>query len=272
VWNFSEAARGLVIDTGAGANISGDAPLLDHQKRVLGELGPDFDITKEESLGSFSGINGPTLEAREEWNVPGFLGRKSGVSVYRTFAIPDCSLPPLLSLNSLKSGDGLLATRHDGLFMPTEKDSDIYTKFPLSYTGTHYVLPFDKADDEETDLYRILFIKVDEAGNPLDGQPRLWSEVEAAIPKMPKAEDWAAEDIHLARSESMNEPKEKKEGQVFAQRAEVWESKRPLGPPPEIDEERLKEERWDLWEVFDEKGTLTELATSRGLRTGPTLS
>ena len=63
---------------------------------------------------------------------------------------PDSDLPALTPLNSVRSGEGALLTREDALYMPDALGSEVYYKFPLHYTGTHYVLPFDRVPKEDS--------------------------------------------------------------------------------------------------------------------------
>ena len=64
-----------------------------------------------------------------------------GGTAYEGYVFPDSDLPALTSLNSVRSGEGALLTREDALYMPDAAGSEVYFKFPLHYTGTHYVLP-----------------------------------------------------------------------------------------------------------------------------------
>ncbi len=82
VWSFQSAVEGLIIDTGAGANVSGDRALLRHEPRVLQPLGEGWEIRKEQARGNFSGISGPPLESDEQWHTYGFLGAGTGATVY----------------------------------------------------------------------------------------------------------------------------------------------------------------------------------------------
>ena len=79
------------MDTGAGANVSGDRVLLRHEERVLKPLGEGWE--KERAHGDFSGINGPPLSSDEQWTVYGFLGAGTGATAYEGYVFPDSDPP-----------------------------------------------------------------------------------------------------------------------------------------------------------------------------------
>ena len=188
VWSFTSEVEGLILDTGAGANVAGDRVLQRHYERVLRPLGEGWEIHKEEAHGNFSGINGPPLSSDEQWTVYGFLGAGTGATAYEGYIFPESDLPALTSLNSVRTGEGALLTREDALYMPDDLGSEVYYKFPLHYTGTHYVLPFDKIPKED------------------DPPPVKYGRMEEVLEEYPDGTSkvWMTCSIRLMRTSSFN--------------------------------------------------------------------
>ena len=66
----------------------------------------------------------------------------------------DSDLVSLLCLRSIKQGPGVIYSGHDALHMPEEPGRDIYKKSPLEFHNeTHYFLPFDRIDHEDSTRY-----------------------------------------------------------------------------------------------------------------------
>ena len=106
----SEKVHGLVLDTGAAANVTGDSVLMSYEKDVLAPRGEAVEYI--ESHQEFTGIAEQTPQARREaWmsTYPGGIG----MSWYRAHVFEESNFPSLLCTPSVRTAGMLISCRHD---------------------------------------------------------------------------------------------------------------------------------------------------------------
>ena len=145
IWSVGGKDKfGLYMDTGAAGNLSGDIYLNNYTSKVLMKM--NLSVLKEPGSGSFSGISGDALTCKEIWTVPIFLGGGTGQTSFQSHILVDSKLPPLLSLEAMKSQGVIIDTCNDRMLYPIAQG--IYQIFTITYNGHHFILPIDKIEDQ----------------------------------------------------------------------------------------------------------------------------
>lgn len=139
------------LDTGAAANLSGDAVLLDHERRVFDVSKDSIQaIIKQPEVASFAGIDGPGSTTWEAWSAPIFMGGGMGAGNYRASVIPGSNLPSLLCLMAMGEKESVIHCGSDSFYIPVQPGQNVYHKLALDWDGCHYSLPIGKWGPEST--------------------------------------------------------------------------------------------------------------------------
>ena len=267
------------MDTGAAGNLSGDMYINNYTSRVLMKI--NLSIFKEPGTGSFSGISGDALTCNEIWTVPIFLGGGTGQTSFQSHILVNSKLPPLLSLEAMKSQGIIIDTCNDRMLYPIAQG--VYQIFAITYNGHHFILPIDKLEDKQPAEYVSMSVvrKTPEEiklAQPDSGEynPNLDLRERKRARDSVRFEAWAKDvEKQVAQALLAGKPlPELAEDQwkKFSEKMRKRDKFRPLGPPPALTSAEAKHERWDFWEWFGGSGTMTKVAVQNGLRCGPNIS